>query len=303
MKGVRLTVRACLLVLLLVLIGLPSSLCASGAVPNAGERVFSLAGHSITDTILTGWVVSLAIILIVRCLLRGGIRIIPTHGQAVIEYLVGGLQSLIKPIVGEKMFRHIFPLLIGYFIFILIHNWSGLLPGVGSIAIITDDTPRFLLRPTNSDLNTTLALALFSLFAWAYYTIRYSGARALYHEVFGNKANKNDMGRAVYTFLFFIFLAVGLIECLSILFRVVSLSFRLYGNVFGGENLLHYMTGFSEALQKYSVVRYLAYLLPLPFYLLEFLVGIIQASVFTLLVSVYVGLVSNQEEEAEPENI
>ncbi len=298
------TVKCGFLAFVLTLILFPGALVASGsAVPNAGERIFSLAGHNVTDTILTGWIVSGIIILLVRCLLRGGVHTIPTHGQAVIEYLINGLQSLFKPIVGEKMFHHIFPLLIGYFVFILVHNWSGLLPGVGSIAVITDGAPRFLLRPTNSDLNTTLALALFSVFAWAYYTIRYSGPRAFYHEIFGNKANKSDMGSVMYSFLFFIFLAVGLIECLSVLFRVVSLSFRLYGNVFGGENLLHYMTGFSEVLQKYSIVRYLAYLLPLPFYLLEFLVGLIQASVFTLLVSVYVGLISNQEEESSVENI
>lgn len=297
-KGGSFTVKACMLALVFSVLFAPGMLCASGsAVPNAGERVFSLAGHNVTDTVLTGWIISAVIIIIARILLRGGAKIVPTRGQAFIECLITGLQSLIKPIVGEKTFRHIFPLLIGFFIFILIHNWSGLLPGVGSVAIITDGSPRFLVRPANSDLNTTLALALFSMFAWAYYTIRYSGIGAVYHEVFGNKANKSDMGRVMYTFLFFIFLAVGLIECLSILFRVVSLSFRLYGNVFGGENLLHYMTGFSEALQQYSVVRYLACLLPLPFYLLEFLVGLIQATVFTLLVSVYVGLISNHEEE------
>ncbi len=283
----------------------PTMLFASGSVvPTAGERIFSLAGHNITDTILTGWLIFALIIIIVRYLLRGGVNIIPSRGQTIIEYLITGLQSLIEPIVGKKIFKHIFPLLLGYFIFILIQNWSGLLPGVGSIAVINDGTPRFLIRPTNSDLNTTLALALVSLFAWGYYTIRYAGIDAVYHEIFGNKANKKDMTSVVYTFLFFIFLAVGLIECLSILFRVVSLSFRLYGNVFGGENLLHHMTGFGEALQQCSIVRYFAYLLPLPFYFLEFLVGLIQASVFTLLVSVYIGLISNQEEEIElTENI
>lgn len=286
--------------MILVLSSFPGVLeASSSAVSISAEKVFSLAGHDITDTILTGWIVSLLIILTIRYVLRDGIKLVPSNGQAILECLISGLQSLIEPIVGKKIFKYVFPMLIGYFIFILIHNWSGLFPGVGSVALMDNGTPKYLLRPANSDLNTTLALALVSLFAWAYFTIRYSGIHAVYYEVFGNKADKKEIPGLIYTFLFFVFFAVGFIECLSILFRVVSLSFRLYGNVFGGENLLHYMTAFGESLQQYSIVRYVAYLLPLPFYFLELLVGLIQASVFTLLISVYIGLISNHGNEHE----
>jgi F-type H+-transporting ATPase subunit a len=93
--------------------------------------------------------------------------------------------------------------------------------------------------------------------------------------------------------LFLVFLFVGLIECISILCRIISLSFRLFGNAFGGENLLHNMYGFADVLRKIPIGKFLSYFVPLPFYFLEFLVAIIQSFVFTLLVSVYIGLVCN----------
>jgi F-type H+-transporting ATPase subunit a len=289
----------------LICLSLPGGLFAESgrAISMAAEKVFTLSGQRITDTVLTGWLISLLIIVVVRLMLRGGTHLIPTRGQAFLEAMLSTLKSLVEPIVGKHILKHVFPMLIGLFLFILIHNLSGLFPGVGSIAIMDGETPRFLIRPTNSDLNTTLALALASLFGWAYFTLRYAGPRAVFHEIFGNKAERNEVSRTVYVLLFFVFFAVGFIECLSILFRVVSLSFRLYGNAFGGENLLHHMTALSENLQHYSVVRYISFMIPLPFYLLEFLVGIIQASVFTLLVSVYIGLISNQDDEHSTTNL
>jgi F-type H+-transporting ATPase subunit a len=269
----------------------------------AGEEVFTFAGQSVTDTVLTGWIISLLIVAAIGLMLRGGPRLVPTRRQAVLEGMLSTLKSLVEPIVGKRMFKYAFPMLIGFFFFILVNNVSGLLPGVGSIAIMDGETTKFLIRPANSDLNTTLALALVSLFGWAYLTFRYSGPRAVFHEIFGNKAEKGGIPTVIYFLLFLIFLAVGLIECMSILFRVVSLSFRLYGNAFGGENLLHRMLDLSESLRNCSIVRYVSFMIPLPFYLLEFLVGIIQASVFTLLVSVYIGLISNEGEEHEPKPI
>ncbi|MDR2720862.1 MAG: F0F1 ATP synthase subunit A [Puniceicoccales bacterium] len=280
-------------------------LCANSSdrISMAGEEVFTFAGQSVTDTVLTGWIISLLIVAAIGLMLRGGPRLVPTRRQAVLEGMLSTLKSLVEPIVGKRMFKYAFPMLIGFFFFILVNNVSGLLPGVGSIAIMDGETTKFLIRPANSDLNTTLALALVSLFGWAYLTFRYSGPRAVFHEIFGNKAEKGGIPTVIYFLLFLIFLAVGLIECMSILFRVVSLSFRLYGNAFGGENLLHRMLDLSESLRNCSIVRYVSFMIPLPFYLLEFLVGIIQASVFTLLVSVYIGLISNEGEEHEPKPI
>ena len=100
------------------------------------------------------------------------------------------------------------------------------------------------------------------------------------------------MGKLIYTFLVPLFLAVGVIEILSIIFRPVSLTFRLYGNVFGGESLLHKMMVLGDNFN-------MAWLVPLPFYFMELLIGLVQALVFMLLVSVYIGLICNHQEGEE----
>ncbi|MDR1457954.1 MAG: F0F1 ATP synthase subunit A [Puniceicoccales bacterium] len=297
---------------------------AEGSSLSASPEV--VFGQGITDTLVTSWIISLAIILLMRWLVGAKPTMIPRPGQAVTETVLGGLQSIMEPIVGAKAFGHIFPLLFGYFIFILLQNWSGLLPGIGSILHRVGDSYLGILRPVNSDLNATLAMALISLVAWMYLSIKHVGISGLYGHIFGNKAEKNGIPGFMYGFLFVIFFGVGLIECISIIFRGVSLSFRLYGNVFGGDNLLHNMYTFSEFLTNGGfvktelfrtasnvlggganliafVVKYLGYLLPLPFYFLEILVGLIQAFVFTLLVAVYVGLIVKHDDEQHHINL
>ena len=133
----------------------------------------------------------------------------------------------------------------------------------------------------------TLALAIVSFVAWGYYVLRYAGLKVLLHDLFGNKADKADVPAAMYYVLFLIFFAVGFIEIISILLRLVSLSFRLYGNMFGGENLLTSIMGMAPWWLP----------IPLPFYFLETLIGLVQALVFTLLVAVYIGLICNHEGE------
>jgi F-type H+-transporting ATPase subunit a len=124
---------------------------------------------------------------------------------------------------------------------------------------------------------------------WFYFIMRYAGPRAVLYDLFGNKADKKGLPAVIYYFLFVLFFGVGLIEIISILVRPVSLSFRLFGNILGGENLIHAMYG----MQKW--------VLPVPFYFLELLIGFVQALVFTLLVSVYIGLICNHgDEEHEP---
>ncbi|MFI5336616.1 MAG: F0F1 ATP synthase subunit A, partial [Opitutales bacterium] len=210
--------------------------------------------------------------------------------QAIVENLVQGVMDLTAPIVGSKVARHTFPLLIGLFTFILIQNWSGLIPGVGTLRHwdVASSEWQEVIRPGNADMNGTIGLALVAIVCWFYFIMRYAGPRLVLFDLFGNKADKNEVPAPIYYFLFLIFGAVGIIEVISILFRPVSLSFRLFGNMFGGENLLHAMYG----MQKW--------ILPIPFYFLELLIGFVQALVFTLLVSVYIGLICNHGDEHGP---
>ena len=250
----------------------------------------TIGGFPITNGMLYTWIISLAIIGIVRWLVQKP-QLIPTKGQVVVETLIDNILQLLQPIVGARVVKQAFPVLIGFFIYILMQNWSSLLPGVGTIGKLEHGHFTYFFRPSNADLNATLALAIVSMIAWGYFVFSYEGFTGTIRHIFGNKADKSELSFGIYSFLFFIFLGVGLIECISILFRLVSLSFRLYGNVFGGENLLNNIM---------ALAPWTKYVLPVPFYFLEILIGVVQALVFTLLVAVYIGSICNQEEEPSP---
>ncbi len=280
------------------ILALSSFLAIQASLPQANaisakaaelDALTSVFGLPITNSMVTSWVVSIVLIIAVRLAIRKP-KMIPTRGQAIVESLVEGVFNLIEPITGKQAARPAFPLLVGLFTFILIHNWSGLFPGVGTIGWGHATEHGFhinqaLVRPGNADLNGTAALAIVAMIGWIYIVLKYAGLKVLLLDLFGNKADKKEIPGPIYIFLFFIFGAVGVIEVISIIFRPISLSFRLFGNVFGGENLLHAMTG----LYKWG--------LPIPFYFLEILIGFVQALVFTLLVSVYIGLICNHGEE------
>jgi len=257
-------------------------------VETAATRLFNIGPLPVTNSMVTSWVVAVALILIVRLAVRRP-KLIPTKAQAVVEYLVQGILDIISPIVGAKVAKPAFPLLIGLFTFILIQNWSGLFPGVGTVYMVNHSTGDWmeLIRPGNADMNATGALAIVAIAGWFYFIMRYAGPVFVLKDIFGNKADKSEVPAVIYYPLFVIFFLVGLIEVISIAFRPISLSLRLFGNIFGGESLMHAMSG----MQKWG--------LPAPLYILELLIGFVQAFVFTLLVSVYIGLICNHGDEHE----
>jgi len=255
---------------------------AEGVNPKATD-LFEIGGIPVSNSILTTWIIAVLIIVAVR-LLVGTPKIIPNKGQALVENVASGLRDALEPIVGKKMIGKTFPVLCGFFVFILLMNWSGLLPGVGTIKYMTAEHGwQDAIRPANSDLNTTLALSVISFLAWTYFVLRYAGVKVLILDLFGNKADKKELSTPMWLMLGFIFLGVGGIEVLSIASRLISLPFRLYGNVFGGENLIHTLGGIAP------------YVVPAVAGLLEVLVGLIQAFVFTLLSAVYIGLICNHD--------
>ena len=259
---------------------------AGAGVSAKPEILFRLGPLPVTNSMVATWTIALALIIVIRLATRNP-RLVPTRSQAIVESLVQGVLDLITPIVGARAARPAFPLLVGLFTYILIQNWSGLLPGVGTIKVLEHGEWKELIRPGNADMNSTVALAAVSMLCWLYFVLRYAGVRVLVHDLFGNKADRREIPVVIYYLLYVIFFGVGLIEIISILFRPVSLSFRLFGNVFGGENLMHAMFG---------IVKWIV---PTPFYFLELLIGFVQALVFTLLVSVYIGLICNHGDEAE----
>lgn len=266
---------------------------ASGVDPSAAKLVDFGHGWALTNSMVTGWLISAILVFLVLKLV-GKPQLLPTKGQAVVEALIQGLRDLFEPIVGKKAFPIAFPLLVTLFLFILFHNWMGLIPGVGTMGWgHLDAEGHFaithpLIRPHNSDFNGTIALALISFGAWAIIVFKIAGPKLILWDLFGNKAEKSETPGWLYPILALVFIIVGFIEVFSIAIRPFTLSVRLFGNVFGGENLLH-GTGFFFV-----------------FYFMELLVGLIQALVFTLLTSVYIGLLCNhgddhEHDEAHPE--
>jgi F-type H+-transporting ATPase subunit a len=262
-----------------------SSLLASeggGVSPSAAR--FEFAGFSVTSSMITGWIISALLVTLVLWLI-GKPSVIPSKGQAVIESLMEGLRGIFEPIIGKKAFPAAFPLLVTFFLFILFHNWMGLIPGVGTVGWGTTDANghfvlnRPLIRPFNSDFNGTIALAAISFGAWLIIVLKYAGPALIIKDLFGNKAEKSETPGWLYPVLSLVFIVVGCIEVFSIVIRPFTLSVRLFGNVFGGENLLHGTSFF-----------------PI-FYFMELLVGLIQALVFTLLTSVYIGLICNHGDD------
>ena len=259
----------------------------SEGVKQSGTDLTSIT-IPVSNSILTTWIIAALVIIGVR-LTVGTPKLIPGKGQGVVEGMAQGLRDALEPIVGKKMIGKTFPLLCGFFVFILLMNWSGLLPGVGTIKFHTAEGWQDAIRPANSDLNTTLALSVLSFVAWTYFVLRYAGFKVLIFDLFGNKANKKEVGMLMWVLLIPIFFAVGGIEVVSITFRLLSLSFRLFGNVFGGENLIHAL-GDPKTLGAAAT-----YVVPALAGMLEVLVGVIQAFVFTLLSAVYIGLICNHE--------
>ena len=252
-----------------------------GVNPKATD-LFEIGGIPVSNSILTTWILTALIIIAIRVLV-GSPKIVPSKGQALVENMASGLRDALEPIVGKSMIGKVFPTLCGFFVFILLMNWSGLLPGVGTIKYGEPGHWLDAIRPATSDLNTTLALSAISFVAWTYFVLRYAGFKVLIFDLFGNKADKKELSFPMWIMLGFIFLGVGCIEVVSIAFRLISLSFRLYGNVYGGENLIHALGGIAP------------YVIPAVAGLLEVLVGLIQAFVFTLLSAVYIGLICNHE--------
>jgi F-type H+-transporting ATPase subunit a len=277
-------------------------LASSEGVSLVSEEIFKLGVFPVTNSMVTSWIISIAIVIIVK-LLVGRTSLIPSKGQLIVESAITSLRTMLEPIVGKKVFYPSFWLLSGLFIFILIHNWSGLLPGVGTIGQGIQEGNHFkitkpLIRPGNADLNMTLALALVANLCWVYFIVRYAGLKAIIKDWFGNKADKTQVNFLIFGLLGILFIAVGFIEVLSILFRPVSLTFRLFGNVYGGESLLHSMFYLGETLNlNETLINISMAIAPIPFYFMEVLIGLVQAMVFMLLVSVYIGLICNHGEE------
>lgn len=247
-------------------------------------------GFPITNSMVVSWIVTLGLIIFAQIATRN-MKHVPAGAQNFIEWLVEGLYKFIVGIIGPHLADRTFWFFATIFIFILSANWIGLIPGVGTIGWghqtshgFTIDQPWF--RGANADVNMTLAMALVFFVFWLIWSFREVGPIGFVKELF---APKGESEGALKVLMVVVFFAAGCLEVVSILFRPISLTFRLYGNIFAGENLL-------EAMAR--LVPGFGWLVPIPFYFLELLMGLVQALVFMLLTAVFTMLMCQHEEAA-----
>ena len=260
-------------------------------LPLKPAALIHIGKFAITNSMLVTWVVAAGIIVFAQLAMRK-IERIPSGAQNFWEWLVEGLYNFLENIIGRELVRKTFWFFATIFIFILFVNWFGLVPGVGTIGwghhdpatgIFHVDRP--LLRGGNADLNMTTAMAAIFFVLWVVWAIQANGVGGFLRHLFGAKGETTGILKLVMVVVFFM---VGWLEVISILFRPVSLSFRLFGNIYAGESTLEVMS---------NMVPFLSWLIPIPFYFLELLVGVVQALVFTLLTAVFTLLIAQHESE------
>jgi F-type H+-transporting ATPase subunit a len=255
-----------------------------------------------TNSMLVTMIVTILVVIWARRS-TAKMSLIPSGIQNLFEAVVETLYVTFEGIVGKHMIPKVFSLIATLFVFILAANWFGLVPGVGTIGfgepgggpLGLKEMAHPLLRPSNADLNMTLGMALFFMAWWLFWTIQEVGVIGFLKHIF---APKGDLKGALWYVLLPLFIFVGIIEVISIAIRPVSLSFRLFGNIYAGETLLHTMgsvgAGLPPPLNWISLI-----LFPLPFYFLELLVGLLQAFVFAMLCAVYIKLSTEHEGGSE----
>lgn len=243
---------------------------------------------AVTNSMIVTWIVAAGILVCARLATRK-IKSVPTGLQNFWEWLVESLHNFLESMIGRDLVKRTFWFFATIFIFILFVNWFGLIPGVGTIgfghhlANGAFHLDRPLLRGGNADLNMTSAMAMMFFVCWIVWAIQANGVGGFLVHIFGPKGDSKGLMKIAMVGIFF---AVGLLEVVSILFRPISLSFRLFGNVYAGETILESMS---------NMVPSLSWLLPIPFYFMELLVGLVQAMVFMLLTAVFTLLIAQHE--------
>ena len=274
---------------------LPSWLSVPRPAPKLpAEVVFHLFGFPIANSVVAAWVTIIFLVGFSYAVTRR-MKLIPGRLQAAFEFLIGWLYDLCSSVAGEKNGRRFFPVVTTIFLFVGFNAWLALLPIFGSITIHTAEGVVPLFRPANTDINMPLALALMSFVFVESFGLRTLGIRYLskflnfrefasgVKQVFKGKVKDGIFG--LFTGAIAIF--SGLLEGLSEFIRIISLTFRLFGNMTAGEILL-------------LVAAFLIpWLFALPFYGLELLIGFIQAIIFGGLTLIFLTLaVESHEEEA-----
>jgi len=257
------------------------------------DVIFHIAGFGVTNTLIATWVTVVFLVLMAILVARKP-KLIPGRIQSIIESLLGYVYDLCVSTAGEKDGRKFFPMVATIFLFVLFNALLALIPGFGTLIFHSGEGNLEVLRAANTDFNTPLALALIT-----FLTVEFMGFKRLGFGYVKKFVTWGDFGRAIGKIFKgkfdvmallsgFIMGIVGILEFVSEVIRIISLTFRLFGNMLAGEIVL-------------LVIAYVVpYFVPLVFYGLESFFAVIQALIFAALTIVYISLsVTGHEAAAE----
>lgn len=276
----------------------------AGAHGGGGSTHHELPRHAVkphekslvTNSMIVTWIVAALLIVAAQAATKTArtnpaAALVPQGAQNFWEWLVEGVYGLLEGIVGSDLVKKTFWFFATLFIFILATNWFGLIPGVGTIGWGEKTAAGFVVtnpifRGGNADLNMTAAMAMIFFFLWTVWAVQANGVKGFFLHLFGPKGDSTGVLKLL---MILVFIFVGVLEVISIAFRPISLSFRLFGNIFAGENMLESMAHLAGPVW--------GAILPIPFYFLELLVGLVQALVFMLLTAVFTMLICMHDDE------
>ena len=256
------------------------------------EPILHVGSFTITNSLIMSWV---TVIILVTFFVSVGKKKkkVPGKLQNLFEIILEQALELADSVTGSrKKTLKFLPVVLALFLFILVSNWMGLLPGVGTVGFVETGSTGMvfvpLLRGATADLNTTLAISLFAVILSHILGVVWVGAWNHFNKFINIKAItqvfKKGKKEPILIMVNPIKAFVGLIEVVGEIAKIASLSLRLFGNIFAGEVLLASMMAIS------------AFLLPLPFMFLELIVGIVQALVFAILTLAFMSIATTHDE-------
>lgn len=262
---------------------------AGGEIPELPKYAIELRDTGfISNSTIGVWIAVLVIVLFCRAA-AGKMSVVPSGFQNFAEWIIESLYNFYGSILGERLVKKTFWFFGSTFLLIIITNYLGLLPGVGTMGWGMDSHGHFkepLLRGGNADVNMTAAMGFSFALLWFIWAIQENGLKGFFAHIF---APKGKFGGLIAVMMVFIFFIVGILEMVSIGIRPIALSFRLFGNIYGGEQTLEILMFLGGS--------WFGWLTSLPFYFIELLVGGVQALVFTLLCAVFLKLICEHHDD------
>ena len=255
--------------------------------------LFSIGGFEINNSMISEIIVTCIIIAVVQVAMRAP-KLIPSGLQNFVEWLVQSMSNFLELLLDRPTLQRSFWYFAGLFVFIVSGNLLALIPGVGTFgyghgtSIWNFEVDRPFLRGTNANDNLTAAYSALFFVMFLYWAVRGAGVGGALFHIFGPKVKfPNRFANIIFIIIFFL---VGWIEVVSILFvRPVAFTFRLFGNIYGGEFLLDTI---------YKMAPNFSFILLVPFYFYELLVAVVQAFVFFVLTAAFTGLIANSQDHS-----